>query len=411
MSASSARLAVIAGAGVAGLAAAIWLDRIGWRAIVVERAPDLRAGGYVMGLSGPGHEAAKRLGILPDLEAVARDIHENVYRDRRGREIMRLRYREFLPDLPYLVLRRTDLVRVLHDRAAGVADIRLSTTIEGIDDRGDGVTVRLSDGETVEADLVIGADGFRSDIRRRLFEAEDRVVRPLGYRFAVYDLDDHLHLGADFLSYAGPGHLSEYYTLAEGRLAALHVWHSAATGPVAAGDRWPLLLDLAARSHPDVRRIMDAAQAEGPPLIDDLALVEMPSWSKGRVLLMGDSAHCLSLVSGQGAGIAMASAAILADELASGDVDAALARHEQRLRPAAGRLQDRSRKMAAWFIPASPAAFHIRNFVMRHIPRRLLARYFLNTVKSEIAAASGLALEGEERSAALDGCPYGPGRG
>ncbi len=117
----------------------------------------------------------------------------------------------------------------------------------------------------------------------------------------------------------------------------------------------------------------------------------MPAWSKGRVLLLGDSAHCLTLISGQGAGMAMTSACLLGEELASGDIDAALVRHEKKLRPAIERLQTRSRKMANWFIPATPFAFHTRNTIMRLMPRRLLGRYFLRAVRSEILAAASLA--------------------
>lgn len=79
-------LAVIVGAGVAGLAAAWWLQHIGWRTIIVERSESLRDSGYMIGLSGPGYDTVTRMGLLPPLQSVSYEINENVYRDRRGRK-------------------------------------------------------------------------------------------------------------------------------------------------------------------------------------------------------------------------------------------------------------------------------------------------------------------------------------
>ncbi len=381
---------VISGAGAAGLAAAWWLARAGWRVTVVERAPDLRTGGYMMSLSGPGHAAASRMGLVPKLEPLAYRVQENVYRDRRGHEVLRLRFHDIIEGLDYLVMRRTDLIAALRADLPDTVDIRLATTVTDVADGPDGAHVRLSDGSALDADLVLLADGMRSALRTRHFAPDTACLKPLGYRFAVYELKDRLGLGADFVSYAEPGHIAEYYTLAEGRVAALHVWHSRETGPVPAAERWRLLDEVCARSNPAVHAQLTAAREEGAlPLIDDLALVDLPSWSKGRILLLGDAAHCLTLISGQGAGMALTSAAILADALGRSAVPEALAEHEARLRPSIARLQDRSRKMAGMFVPRSPVAFELRNLFMRHVPRKWIGRYFINAVNAEILAAKG----------------------
>ena len=385
------RSIVVSGAGVAGLAAAWWLARAGWRVVVVERADDLRAGGYMMSLSGPGHLAASRMGLMPKLKSAVYHVDENVYRDRKGREVMRLRFHDFIKGLDYIALRRTDLVAALRAELPESVDLRFGTTIAAVENAPDGALARLSDGAAIEADLVLLADGMRSPLRPSFFAPDAQCLAPMGYRFAVYDLPDRLDLGIDFVSYAEPGHIVEYYTLTQGRVAALHVWHSQESGPVPAAARWPLIEAVSRRSHPAVRAQIEAAQADGAvPLVDDLALVELPRWSNGRVLLLGDAAHCLTLISGQGAGMALTSAAILADELARGDVPAALAAHEARLRPSIARLQARSRKLAGVFVPRSPLAFEARNLFMRHVPRKWLGRYFLNAVNAEILAAEGI---------------------
>jgi 2-polyprenyl-6-methoxyphenol hydroxylase-like FAD-dependent oxidoreductase len=146
-------------------------------------------------------------------------------------------------------------------------------------------------------------------------------------------------------------------------------------------------------------RRLDELPDNAPLFFDDLDMIEMGCWSSGRVLLLGDSAHCLTLISGQGAGMAMTSACILVQELARGDVDTALARHEVRLWPSIERLQARSRRIAPLFIPATPGTFALRNWIMRHMPPRVLAWHFARAIRSEVLVASGgLGLQAGQRA-------------
>jgi 2-polyprenyl-6-methoxyphenol hydroxylase-like FAD-dependent oxidoreductase len=93
----------------------------------------------------------------------------------------------------------------------------------------------------------------------------------------------------------------------------------------------------------------------------------MPRWSLGRVTLIGDACHCVSLLAGQGASLAMASAYILADELAKSrsDVAGALAHYERKLRPKIEKKQKAGRRLARWFVPTNRVDLAIRDFVMR----------------------------------------------
>jgi len=387
-------LAVIAGAGVAGLSCAWWLAQAGWRVVVAERATHLRDGGYMMGLSGPGLYTARRMGLVPALKAVEQTIGENVYHDRKGRELMRIRYREWLTEIEWIILRRTDLVRVLHDAVKDRCDIRLGVTVQSSEDDGDGVNVVLADGSALRADLLIGADGAHSALRERLFgpDAQSGCLEQLGYRYAAYEAADTVGLKEDFLSYAAVGQQTEYHGLGAGRVAVLHVWRSAVHGLVAPAQRRALVAGLAAGSHARVQRILEGMPDDAPIVLDDLAMVTLPRWHRGRILLAGDAAHGLSLISGQGAGMAMAAAATLAQELGRLPVAQALQAHEARLRPIIARLQERSRKLAPVYVPSAAWSFALRNAAMRAMPRFLLKRYFLSGLKSELEAAQALAL-------------------
>lgn len=392
--------AIISGAGVGGLAAALELQRAGWRVLVLERAADLRDGGHMMGLSGPGMAAVRRMGLLTQLRAVAYpDRGEHVYRDRRGRTVLRLNYRELLKDIDWLTLRRTELVRVLCEALDQSVELRYGVHITAVDNQPAQVSVTLSDGATMHADLLVVAEGVHSRLRQQLFAPDSGCLRPLGYRYASYDVPDVLQLGQEFLSYAEPGLQSEYYGLDQQRLAALHVWRSAEHGEVAPAERRALLERITVRSHAQVRSILGAVDAQQAVVIDDLAMVELPRWHQGRVLLLGDAAHSLSLISGQGAGMALASAGVLAQELGKlgagapqqDTLTAALTRHEQRLRPSVLKLQERSRRLAPAFVPSSALGFYLRNLAMRAAPDAMLKRYFLNGLKTEAEAVAALA--------------------
>ncbi len=384
----SARSVLIVGAGVAGLGAAWWLTRLGWRATIVERAANLRANGYMIGLSGPGYVVARTMGLMPELMRVHRRIDENLYLDRDGKPLLRMRYQEFLKGVEWITLSRAELVDVLYRAVAPEVDIRFGATVSAIRPDENGVIADLTDGTSVRADLLIGADGAHSLVRNLCFGAEEQFASHLGYRVAAFQAPDTLGLGHDFLSYAEPGRIAEFYTIAEGKLATLYAWRSPDHAAVARDDRRRTLRAAFADAHPNALRWIDELGAEEPLYFDDMTLIEMPRWSAGRVLLLGDAAHCLTLLSGQGAGMALASAAILAEELGRQDIAGALAAHEARLRPSVAKLQERSRKIAGWFIPATPRAFAIRNFIMRWMPRRMLAWYFTRSIRSEVLVAT-----------------------
>jgi 2-polyprenyl-6-methoxyphenol hydroxylase-like FAD-dependent oxidoreductase len=102
---------------------------------------------------------------------------------------------------------------------------------------------------------------------------------------------------------------------------------------------------------------------------DEVSQIEMPGWSAGRVVLIGDACQCVSLLAGQGASLAMAGAYVLAEELAraENDLPGALTRYEWKVRPSIGKKQKAGRRLARWFIPDSEVQLTIRDMVTRMV--------------------------------------------
>jgi 2-polyprenyl-6-methoxyphenol hydroxylase-like FAD-dependent oxidoreductase len=182
---------LISGAGIAGLSLALRLRQRGLTPVVVERSPRLRDGGYMLGLSDPGLDAAERMGVADALREARHLPRRLVYIGADGRE----RFAIDGPAIDRLVgdrqfnLLRGDIGRALYERVRGEAEVRFGASVESLEERRDGAQVRLSGGAEIGCDLVVGADGLHSRVRALRFGLEERFVRPLGARVAAFLLD------------------------------------------------------------------------------------------------------------------------------------------------------------------------------------------------------------------------------
>lgn len=375
--------ALIVGAGIAGLSAAWWLDKAGWTSTLIEQAPAIRDGGYIVGLSGSCINTIEQMGLREQLEAISYRFDENIIKDPRGRELLRLRYEDVHGKLGNHAVCRDDITRALYEALPESATVRFSETLDAAVDEGDKVRATLTSGETIEADLLIGADGIRSSVRD-MFWKDDDCLEDLGYSYAVYDVQQK-DPEAQCVSFNSPGHLDVLYSLRGNRLAALHIWRDDHAQIPARTARFDVLRKITSGGAQLVTQVIDAAQRAGAsPLIDSLTMVNLRRWSKGRVLLLGDAAHCLTLMSGQGAGMAIASAEVLGTELlVCRDVAQALGNHERKLRPAIESLQLRSRKMAAMYIPKNRFWYWLRNVMVRIMPHSWIVSYHVSGARAE----------------------------
>jgi 2-polyprenyl-6-methoxyphenol hydroxylase-like FAD-dependent oxidoreductase len=332
---------LISGAGIAGPALAFWLSRRGFRVVVVESAPGIRPGGQLVDLRGAGADVVARMGLLEAMTAASLPQRGMAWIRSDGSRRAEMPVEAFGGNGPVskLEILRGDLVDVLYRATAGTVDYRFGNRILALEDHGDTVTATLADGTSVTADLVVGADGPHSAVRRLSFGPEERFVTPLGGYHAWFSAPEAVGLDGWSLLYQAPGGLN----------ATVRPSHDPATAKAGLAFRSaPLDYD---RHDPDSQRqllvqrftgagwqcdaLVAAAESADDFYFDAFAQVHMDTWSRGRVTLVGDAGYCASPLSGMGTTLALVGAYVLAGELGApgGDVSRALSAYETTLRP------------------------------------------------------------------------------
>ncbi|MEV6158794.1 FAD-dependent monooxygenase [Nonomuraea sp. NPDC052129] len=324
---------LISGASIAGLTLAHWLARHGFKPTVVERAPALRPGGNGVDVRGNAVEVIERMGLLPRVRELATDVHGMKFVDAADRAVARIDTR----DPASVEIMRGDLVALLHEVTD--AEYLFGDSILGLRQDDDGVTVTFEHAPARRFDLVVGADGMHSNVRRLAFGTEEQFVQFKDHYFAFANADASLGEDRWVTMFNTPGKMTGIYR--SGNHAQAKAYFIFRSAPLEFDHRdvaeHKRLIGEAFGDDPSWRagELLDTALADPDFYFDALGQVRMDSWSSGRIALVGDAAWCASPASGAGAELALVGAYRLAGELAAagGDHRIAFTRYDLAHRP------------------------------------------------------------------------------
>jgi 2-polyprenyl-6-methoxyphenol hydroxylase-like FAD-dependent oxidoreductase len=367
---------VIVGGGIGGLSLARELTRRGLGATVLERAPGPAATGAGIIMNPNAMAVLERNGLAPAVRArsqpyVARDTH-----DHRGRRLATRDYRPLYAAgrlAEGALVHRGHLHQSLHDGLpAGV--VRYGATVRALAQGPEGVRVETDGGQVVTGDLLVGADGIRSEVRARFFGPAEPVY--LGYRshrFIVENRDGLVH----FTEFLGRGQSLGLVPIGDGQLYVWTTFGSPRESRAWGLDSVDAFRRLFARfTDPRVGRALGQLSSTEGVICTEIEEVRQDPWVAGRVALLGDSAHAITPGMGQGAGMAMEGAAVLAEELALADrgakpLTAALADYAARRRARVETIRALSRAVIERSQLVNPVACWLRNQRIRREGRAL----------------------------------------
>ena len=396
---------LISGASIAGPALGYWLNQYGFKVTIVEKAPQLRLGGYRVDVRGKAVEVATRMGIMDSIRLNATNM--------RGSSLINIRGERLIsfddPDLQGMrapgdaEIMRGDLSLLLYDRTRQDIEYIFDTSIVDLVQTPDEVIVRLKDGGVRSFDLVIGADGLHSNVRRLAFGSDEEFVRSYGCYLAIYTIPNFFGLDRWEWSGFSKGAVFNIFNCNEpGKAKALFMF-----------DAPGLAYDYRDVSQ-QKRIVMDRFKDEGGivPLLlsaipespdfyfDSISQVHMDSLFSGRVALLGDAGYCPSPASGQGTSLALVGAYVLAGELAAagGDYAVAFRRYGEVMKGFVVRNQELGRDGLKRMFPRTSTGVMIQKAMLWLLNRaplrdRMMRMMFGKIQKKVDAVANGITLK------------------
>jgi 2-polyprenyl-6-methoxyphenol hydroxylase-like FAD-dependent oxidoreductase len=355
---------LVSGASVAGPSVALWMGRAGHDVTVVEIAPALRQGGYAVDFRGEVFTTVlERMGVLEELRSLQTGGNAMRFVDESGRKLMRLPAEFAGGELEVL---RADLSRVLYEHSREQATYRFGDSIASLHEHADGVDVRFESGIEETYDLVVGADGMHSVVRRLAWPAEQVVERHLDYYVGGWEVPNTLGISGDTLMYNVPGKLASVGADRRdpGLAGTLFVFKS----PLLEYNRRDLDQQKAILREQfsglgwHVPELLEALPAATELYFDSISRVRVDRWSTDRIVLLGDAGYGATF-GALGTGTAVVGAYVLAGELAQGDFRTAFGRYEERLRKAVSKTQDGSRA-GSFLAPATRFGIAARNKIL-----------------------------------------------
>lgn len=366
------KTALIVGAGIGGLSAGVALTRAGWTVQVLEQSAAPRELGFGLMLAPNAMAALGELGVgrlVRERGYVPRSVE---IRTSDGRLLRAFRTAPGGPadDLFPLIALRPALYGTLFE-ALGADVVHPSSQLVGFEEAGDRVTGRLADGRSITGDVLIGADGVGSLVRKQLHPDEGPPAPSAycGLRGVVFDAHRFM-TGLDALVVFGPGLEAAAVRAREDAI----YWYASLLADAIREGSSPAQLRDERLSHIDPRFRAVVAATRDTELRFDRFLERPPleTWGRGRVTLLGDAAHPVLPHTGQGAAQAIEDAVALGLVLSgTNSIGAALRRYEEVRRRRTAAIVKSGPRIARLTTTTSRPLGSLRNAMLRTIPGSL----------------------------------------
>jgi 2-polyprenyl-6-methoxyphenol hydroxylase-like FAD-dependent oxidoreductase len=354
---------LVTGASIAGPALAHWLHRRGAEVTVVEQAPALRPGGQAVDARGVAKEVIRRMGLDAEVRAARTDTQGayTVAADGTVLETFRADDHDGDGYIAEIEILRGDLARVLYDDTREDVDYVFGDRIADLGQDSDGVDVTFASGERRRFDLVIGADGLHSSMRRMVFGPREQFVRHLGLVLAFYTVPNEFGLDGWMYDHQDAGRSAGLRPVADATKAIAMLSFPAPEFDIDHRDiegQKRLLREQMAGFGWETDRILAHLDDAPDFYLDQVAQVAMDRWYDGRVALFGDAAFSASPMSGGGTGLALVGAYLLAGELAAAgwDPEAGFAGYQERMRDYVEANQEIGRLHVQMLLPPDPGS-------------------------------------------------------
>ncbi len=331
---------LISGAGIAGSVCAYFLSRAGFHTTIVERAPELRKAGQQIDIRGAALQIVRRMDLEEAVRSKTTKEAGLAFMDTNGKRLAEFPVDEkggmsFTCEIEIV---RAELAKIFYDASKEDTEYVFGDHVTALNERSDKVEVTFASGSKKEYDLVIGADGMGSKIRRLVFPDEN-VMRGLGQYTSFFTIpyeEEDSTWGQWYNATGGrcillrpdnTGYTRAYLSVMSSKPAGYY--------KLSIPEQKKLFREIFEDAGWQAERVLDGMDASDDFYMQEIAQVKMEQWSKGRVALVGDAGYCPSPISGMGTSLAIIGAYILAGELGSckGDWEKGLKTYEQKMKP------------------------------------------------------------------------------
>ncbi|MCG6137931.1 MAG: FAD-dependent monooxygenase [Nostoc sp. LLA-1] len=387
---------IISGAGIGGLTLAYWLNKYGFDVVILEKATVFKRQGYILNLKKTGLQILEKMGVKQDCDEYRILFGKSQIIGQHGELLKKLNYEKVNELSESLIINRSDLHKILFENVKDKVEIKFNKSLKKVNQDVSKVNIKLNDGTSDTCDLLIGADGFESITRHLVFG--DSFKKFLGLAYFAFIIENQVNQNLfdkqqevelrGLNCYASCGTYLVNQSLSLREIGGFFTYKVDKFQPIPPDQRKEHLINKFGQYSSYYRQVFDSIQAHDFIYHNELTQIEMPTWSKGRVALIGDAAYCMTLMSGKGASMAMAGAYILAKKLAeyqynSSGYQLAFKEYEQVLRDKIIYLQQQGVKVSKLITATNYFSYILTNAVVRIIPQSLIVKQLINLSNNE----------------------------